>query len=89
MAGQVSDLEIAQSTILSCITMLYSSSPMHEKFGMAAFTSVVGFSNRDWANILASINMVSSWESWVAQQSTIRTVYTIWVSHVAYFNAKG
>lgn len=82
MAGQVSDLEIAQATILSCITLLYSSSPMHEKFGMAAFTSVVGFSNRDWANILASMNVASNWETWIVQQSTIRTVYTIWVSRV-------
>ena len=80
MSGQVSDLEIAQATILSCITLLYSSSPTHEKFGMAGFTSVVGFSSRDWANILASVDATASWEDWIAQQSTIRTVYAIWVS---------
>ena len=79
MTEQVSDVEIAQATILSCITLLYSSSPMHEKFGMGAFTSVVGFSNRDWANILATANASSNWETWVTEQSIIRTVYTIWV----------
>ena len=79
MAEQVPDVEAAQATILSCITLLYSSSPVHEKFGMAAFTSVVGFSNRDWASILASANIPSSWDEWITQQSIVRTVYTIWL----------
>ena len=79
MVEQVSDVEAAQATILSCITLLYSSNPTHERFGMAAFTSVVGFSNRDWASILASAGVSTMWEEWITQQSIIRTVYMIWL----------
>ncbi|KAL9084363.1 MAG: hypothetical protein Q9159_005271 [Coniocarpon cinnabarinum] len=46
---------------------------------MAAFMSVVGFSNRDWANILASANVPATWDDWITQQSIIRTVYAIWL----------